>query len=387
MKILFVNTQFPLFSAPNCGGANRSQMFLRALTQVGQVDVMSFWENEKSDLRNCEVIYSGRPDLSPTRPYTGITKFVKLLAVWRADSIFPLNRGVEEFFDKFIAQGKYDYIAVRYLYVAAECGLLKYADRLIIDIDDNPKDMYTLRAQQANSLPQIIYYRLASLTAGIVTRIVLSRVKCSFYVNPDRRPSRHSVLLHNVSAQNECLPPISSETPMHVVVAGSWWYYPNKFGLQHFVSNIWPKVRECIPNAELRVLGKGMEDSLRDLCNRIEGVNVLGFVDDIMQEYSQARCVVVPIYHGCGTCIKVIETMSVNRPFVSTPYGIRGIDNTIEDGKDFLLAKNDAIFADNIITLLQQPEYGALLASNALSCVQKHFSIEEFYKIVASSIK
>ncbi len=387
MKILFLNTQFPLFSAPNCGGANRSQVFLRAMTHVGNVDVVSFWPNEKSDLPNCEVLYSGRPDVPPTKPYFGIKKFIKLLTPWRVDSIFPLNKGLEKFFDEIIANGSYDYIAVRYLYVAAECGLLKYADKLIIDVDDNPKDMFELRAQQAKTLLQKIYYRMASLTAGVVTKVVLSRVKCSFYVNPERCPSQYSVLLHNVSAQNESLQSVSSETPMHVIVVGSWWYYPNKYGLQHFVSNIWPKVKDKIPSAELRVIGKGMEEPLLELCNRTKGVNVLGFVDDIMQEYNQARCVVVPIYHGCGTCIKVIETMYANRPFVSTLYGVRGIDNTILDGKEYLLAKNDSTFATHIVSLLQKPEYGALLASNALSCAQRSFSVERFNTIVASSIK
>lgn len=386
-KILFINTQFPLFSAPNCGGANRSQMFLHALAHVGHVDVVSFWDNEKSDIPNCEVIHSGRPHMSSTKQYSGMIKFVRLLAPWNADCVFPLNRELEKFVDGLIASGGYDYIAVRYLYVGAECGLLKYSDKLIIDIDDNPRNMFALRSQQADKWSQRLYYLLASISAAIMTNVVLRKVYCSFYPNPEQCPSRHSILLHNVSIQNQKLQPVSLDTPKRVLVVGSWWYYPNKSGLEHFVSHVWPKVVKIVSDAELRVVGKGMESSLIGTCKNTQGVNVLGFVDDIMQEYQQVRCVIVPIYQGCGTCVKVIETMCVNRPFVSTPYGVRGIENSIKDGNDYLLAKDDAMFAEHIITMLQKPELGAQMASNALKCVQKDFSIEKFNQIVEYAIK
>lgn len=381
-KILFINTQFPLFSAPNCGGANRSQMFLQALARVGHVDVISFWADEESDMLNCEVIHSGRPNISSTKKYSGMSKFIRLLMPWNAECVFPLNKELEKFIDGIIAKGRYDYVAVRYLYVAAECGLLKYSRKLIIDIDDNPRNMFALRSQQADKWSQRFYYLLASLSAAIMTRIVLRKVYRSFYPNPEQCPSRHSILLHNVSIQNNKLQPISSDTPQRVLVVGSWWYYPNKSGLEHFVSHVWPKVVKVIPNAELRVVGKGMEPALINS----QGVNVLGFVDDIMQEYQQVRCVIVPIYQGCGTCVKVIETMCVNRPFVSTPFGVRGLENNIKDGDDYLLAKNDATFAEHVIELLQKPKFGAQIASNALNSAQRNFSVEKFNQIIASAI-
>lgn len=386
-KILFINPHFPLFSTPTCGGANRSQMFLKALTLVGHVDVVSFWENEQSNLPNCKVIHSGCPNFGSTMQYGRFEKFVRLLAPWNVNNIFPLNKSVECFCDEFVKNGDYDYIAVRYLFTAAEYGLLKYANRLIIDVDDNPKNTLLVRAEKTNTSLSRFYFKCAAMSAGVMTHIVLKKVHTSFYSNPEQSPSSQSVFLHNVAVLNNFLPSISDNTPMRVLVVGSWSYYPNKQGLQHFLRNIWPKVNKNIPEAELRVIGRNMESDLALLSANTKGVKVMGFVENIIKEYQEARCIVVPIYYGSGTCVKVIETMTVHRPFVSTPCGVRGLEKDIQPGRDYLLAKDDKEFAEHVTTLLQKIEYGAMLASNALHCAQEKYSVEKFNSIVKENIK
>lgn len=385
-NILFINPHFRLFSTPTCGGANRSQMFLKALTQVGHVDVVSFWEGETSNLPNCDVIHAGCPEFGPLDSYGRVGKYFRLLAPWNANNIFPINKSIESFCDEFLAKGNYDYVAVRYLFTAAEYGLLKYSDRLIVDVDDNPKNTLLVRAQKASSIWWRWYYRLASISACIMTRIVLPKVYCSFYSNPQQSPSRISVFLHNVSVQCEPLDPVSDNTPKRVLVVGFWSYYPNKHGLSHFLSDIWPNIKCQVPDSEICIVGKNMDDELLQLCMRMNGVIVKGFVEDVVQEYQDARCVVVPIYYGSGTCVKVIETMCLNRPFVSTPCGIRGLEREIRSGEDFMLAKDDVEFAESVVKLLTDVNYGALLSSSALLSSKKYFSQEAFNKVVKDSI-
>lgn len=52
----------------------------------------------------------------------------------------------------------------------------------------------------------------------------------------------------------------------------------------------WPKVREEYPNAELRIVGNGHPESYADT----PGVNVLGFVDDIVETYADVGLYVQP---------------------------------------------------------------------------------------------
>lgn len=385
-KILFINPHFPLFSTPACGGANRSQMFLRALTHVGHVDVVSLWENEHSSLPNCDVIYSGCPDLGSANQYGRYEKYFRLLAPWNVNNIFPINKCAERFCDELIAKGDYDYIAIRYLFTAAEFGLLKYADRLVVDVDDNPANTLRVRMHKVQSRFAKLYFAIASVSASIMTCMVLPNVFASFYSNPAQFPSRRSVYLPNIPVQNTPLISISDSTPMRGIIVGSWAYYPNKHGLIHFIKEIWPRVIQKIPDARVDIIGRMNDQPLKDLCECVRGIVVRGFVDDLQREYADARCAIVPVYYGSGTCVKVIETMCMNRPFVSTPCGVRGIEHIIVSGQDYLLANNDEEFAQCTVSLLQNPEYGAKLAQNALDHAQKYFSQDSFNQIVKNNI-
>lgn len=385
-NILFINPHFRLFSTPTCGGANRSQMFLKALTQVGHVDVVSFWENEKSDLPNCDVIHSGCPEFCPIDSYGRAGKYFRLLVPWNANNIFPLSKSVEKFCDGFIAKGNYDYIAVRYLFTAAEYGLLKYADRLIVDVDDNPKNTLLVRMRKAETGFQKLYYGMAALSAGVMSRLVLRGVHTSFYSNQFQSPSKHSVYLPNVPVQNSPLEPVSDALPMRAIIVGSWSYYPNRHGLLHFVKKIWPMILQEIPEAKLDIIGKMDDESLKSTCESVKGITVRGFVEDIRAEYGNARCALVPIYYGSGTCVKVIEAMCLNRPFVSTSCGVRGLEQDLIAGREYMLAMNDNEFINQTILLLKTPTYGAEIAQNALEYAISRFSMYTFNSIVTESV-
>ena len=385
-KILFIHPHAPIFGVPSCGAINRSRAFLEALTQVGHVDVVLFHPGEKSDIPNCGVIYADYPNFGSIDSYGRIEKFFRLFAPWNANNIFPLNKSIENFLDGFITKGDYDYIAVRYLYLAAEYGLLKYTDRLILDVDDNPRNTLLIRAKNTRTKLRSIYYQLASVSAIFMSRIALKKLHCSFYSNKEQCPASCSTFLHNVSMLTTILPPVSEATPLNVTVISRWAYYPNKHGLMRFLKKIWPHVLQKEPKAILRVVGGEMDEELKEICMQSKNVVVVGFADDLMQEYLNARCVIIPIYHGSGSCVKTIETMQVNRPFVSTPCGVRGLDKDLEPGRDYLLATDDTMFAESVVKLLQQPEYGATLASNALRVAHDKYSIERFNQIVKDTI-
>lgn len=385
-RILFIHPHAPIFGTPYCGSINRSRAFLEALTHVGHVDVVLFHPGEKSNIPNCDVIYSDYPDFTPPDRYNRICKFFRLLAPWNANNIFPLNHSIERFLDDMITKGEYDYIAVRYLYLAAEFGLLKYANKLILDVDDNPRNTLLIRAKNADTIQSKIYFSFASVSAIFMSRIVLRNTYCSFFSNQEQCPSPKSVFLHNVSVYDKHLPSVSEATPFVVLIVGRWAYFPNKHGLLHFLDKIWPQITNVEPRAELRVVGELCDEELKRKCCRSKNVFVTGFVDDLLQEYSDARCVVIPIYHGSGSCVKTIETMQINRPFVSTQCGVRGLENDLQPGKDYLLANNDRMFAEHVLSLLKSPNFGATLASNALNCSKEKFSIEQFNKIVVESI-
>ena len=80
-----------------------------------------------------------------------------------------------------------------------------------------------------------------------------------------------------------------------------------------------------------------MNAALRDRLSAHEGVDVLGLVADLPATLAAARVVVVPIWEGGGTRLKVLEALAAGRAVVSTALGASGIG--FQDGRHGLLAE------------------------------------------------
>ena len=107
--------------------------------------------------------------------------------------------------------------------------------------------------------------------------------------------------------------------PLRVLFVGTASYQPYERGLAWFVREVIPRVREHIP-VTFTVVGA---PPLRPV--HAPGVAYLGRVASVTPSYEEADVVVVPVFEGSGTRLKVIEAMAHGRPVVATPVGAEGL--------------------------------------------------------------
>ncbi len=140
-----------------------------------------------------------------------------------------------------------------------------------------------------------------------------------------------------------------------VLFLGSY-YVVNREGVNHFIKNIWPKVREAVPDARLKLAGS--------ICKHVPDSPdyiKLGFVDDIGECYRSSRVVINPVHYGTGLNIKTIEALSYAKPLVSYEVGVRGLNF---DSPIALVAKDDREYAEAVIRLLKDDEKAMELSQN-----------------------
>lgn len=130
-----------------------------------------------------------------------------------------------------------------------------------------------------------------------------------------------------------------SETPLLGFI-GTLEYKPNIDGVRWFIAEVWPAIRQQLPSARLRLVGKNTEllDAHQD------NINGLGWVQDTDSEIASWACTIVPIHIGGGTRIKIAEAFSRQCPVVSTRLGAYGYELT--NGQEILLADTPAEFAE-----------------------------------------
>lgn len=391
MNILFITCTFRIFDGIDCGAANRSTMFVKALSKLGHVDVISFCKTPiKSNIPNCDVINTTyiepQYDSSWTKMQSCFHLFMNPL---NPKAYYRLDKQCEKIIDRQISLKKYDIVACRYIGEAIRCGLQKYSEKLVIDVDDNLVSA-SLRDYRMGHFKNILTKFLALYKAhaiGWMSRCFLKKVRVSFYSNILEPTSKRSVFLHNVTSLHTQNKDVLEDTPCRLLLVGWLDFSPNKYGALYFINNIFPKIKNSIPQVELHIVGKTKDEVLRKQINSVEGVKALGFVEDIIKEYENCRVIIVPVYQGSGTSVKFVEGLMMNRPMVSTPMGVRGFEDLCHPNVEYLLAENDDEFVSNVIRLLQSPNLARSIAYNAYKVGINNFSADRFENIVVNSIK
>jgi glycosyltransferase involved in cell wall biosynthesis len=119
----------------------------------------------------------------------------------------------------------------------------------------------------------------------------------------------------------------------------------NVDGIRRFIEVAFPRIRVKIPDVRLRVAGAVGEA----IANEVEGVEILGVVDDIDELYRQAAIVINPARVGTGLSIKSLEALVRGKCLVTTSAGARGIAEIYDCG---IVVPSIVDFAPIIIELL-----------------------------------
>ncbi len=161
--------------------------------------------------------------------------------------------------------------------------------------------------------------------------------------------------------------------PHTAVFVGSLDWMPNEDGLEWFADSIWPLVRQRVPDARMRLVGRRPGSRIQRLAS-IPGIELVGEVPDTRPEIARGALVAVPLRIGGGTRLKIFEAMASGRPVISTTLGAEGLQVT--HGRDILLADTAEDFASAVARLLESPTERARLATAARKLVEEKFSSE-----------
>lgn len=104
--------------------------------------------------------------------------------------------------------------------------------------------------------------------------------------------------------------------------------------LAWFYAEVWPVIRRDVPDARLRIAGKGLEVdvALSAMLANDGQVDVLGFVPELLDVYRHARVVLAPIFKSYGYINKVAEAYAAGLPVVGDHSAFNGLLDSLERG-------------------------------------------------------
>lgn len=169
-----------------------------------------------------------------------------------------------------------------------------------------------------------------------------------------------------------------------IVFSGDMAYFPNVAAARHFHANIFPILRRRRPGVRLRVVGRNPHPTLVDIARRDPSVTVTGYVDDAAAEIVKSDVVIVPLLHGSGTRLKILEAWAVDRPVVSTAKGCEGLE--CSPNYDLIVADTPEAFVDGICRLLDDREFAARLTRQARNTLLARYDVRAIADRVLATV-
>ena len=201
-------------------------------------------------------------------------------------------------------------------------------------------------------------------------------------------PSRISVVPTGVDLANYAA--VAGEGhndgPPQVLFLGSMDWEANIDGVDYFCREVWPAVRAAVPDAKFLVVGRNPSPRVTRWSS--DSVEITGRVESVLPYLRDAAVFVVPLRIGGGTRLKIYEAMAAGKAVVSTTIGAEGLD--IHDGKDILLADDEATFAKLVIELLVNHDKRKQLGAEAARLAARYdwpIIAIEFERILAEAAK
>jgi polysaccharide biosynthesis protein PslH len=160
--------------------------------------------------------------------------------------------------------------------------------------------------------------------------------------------------------------------PHSLVFVGSMNWYPNIDAMLFFLREIWPALKQQVPQATLDIAGSSPPDSLLKLAQSSPGVTVHGYLPDVRPLIDSAAVFVCPIRDGGGTKLKILDAFAMKKCVVAHPIACEGINVT--DGENVVLASSADEFVAAISRLLVEDGTRVAIAAAARRLVEAEYS-------------
>src|SRR6266849_3329548 len=159
--------------------------------------------------------------------------------------------------------------------------------------------------------------------------------------------------------------------PDRLLTIGTMYWPPNSEGVTWWLREGYEGLRAICPGVTYDIVGARPPRALQILARQHKGVNLHGYVDDVVPFWTSATALVVPLLSGGGVRVKILEAMAIGVPVISTTIGCEGL--AVRNGAHLLVADTPEAIADACMMLLRDKELAHRLARNARRLVLEHY--------------
>jgi GT2 family glycosyltransferase/glycosyltransferase involved in cell wall biosynthesis/2-polyprenyl-3-methyl-5-hydroxy-6-metoxy-1,4-benzoquinol methylase len=155
-----------------------------------------------------------------------------------------------------------------------------------------------------------------------------------------------------------------------VLFLGNFDNLANQDALAWLLENVWPLVRRAEPALNLYIAGNAAPEGLD---KRYAGVNCIGKIPKLDEQFDLRRVFVAPIRYGTGIITKNMHALAHGLPVVTTAVGAEGLQ--LQNETHGMIADDPADFAAAIVRLHREAALWEKIAAEGRKYIHEKFSL------------
>lgn len=191
-----------------------------------------------------------------------------------------------------------------------------------------------------------------------------------------RCPSEETWVVNN-GIDTKTIPLLPNEKARKLFFFGTLTYFPNIDGAIYLTQEVMPHVWKEVPDMQLCIAGAEPPETVLALAEdpRIE---VVASPDSMENVAKDCHISVVPLRVGSGTRIKILHSMAMGVPVVSTHLGCEGLE--VVDGQHLLMRDQPEELAKALLELDRDRILWNHLRLNGRSLVEESYDWQMIYE-------
>ena len=334
MKILFITPYLPSETSGHAG----AQLIFRniiSLAKIHEITLASFIDSDESsmitDLLNQgidvhTIPYPRNQKSIIGKMSSGIRNSVALFNYLKGKEPFFFakykRKNMENLISTLVNENRFDLVQVEYNVMHHYTRQIGHIPRVIVfhDISTKVHERGMVNGDSNHKKSLEIVKRLEPEIGNKFDTVITLTEEDKLYLANLGCETKIQVIPPQINVPN--IDKIA-KTPNSICFVGSYNREPNIQAVEILINEVFPKI-SC--SVSLNIVGKGLGRKIIQTIHNLEGVNYLGFVDDIDSFIASQMLMVAPIHIGAGLKMKIPHALAFGTAVITTPVGAEGIN-------------------------------------------------------------
>jgi polysaccharide biosynthesis protein PslH len=379
------------------GGDLRSWQNINGLTKISRVGVFAACSNGPRDRRAPMGLTFWRSSADPALTWPPLRDRKLVARGWPLD---PRGHPSDMYYSDAAATELEDLmVAFRpHVVVIEGLGLHRYIEplrrqhcRVVLDSHNIETELYQQRADltrgndlQARLIREVLPVRTAIIEHEAINAVDQVWVCSGHDAQVMKELHKPTVPIHvipnGVNPDNYDMvrtsafscPEIVDPAKQRLIFPATFGYWPNAAAAIFLIEEVFPRLASRSSECQLLLVGNMPTSRMLKAAKTDPRIVVTGMVADIRPYLAAGSVLVVPLFEGSGTRLKILEALAANVPVVSTAKGAEGLQ--LENGRHLLIAETADEFVDAVQRIWADKPLKNRLAENGRDLIKQRYS-------------